>query len=193
MRKNWTPELVKHEVEVIAKQLGHFPSNTYLLSIGRNDLAVQITRHGGFIQMAAEIGIAREHSDSDTGWEGEREVMEKLVSLGHACEGPDGVRSPFDIMVDDVVRIDVKSAKYASYGACCGWFYRIGKYVQSDIIILHQLDTKDDYIFFWWEVAVSNMTISRSGGKYHAAKNAYWKIAQVRDAMIALRQKTTAP
>jgi len=187
MRKQWTDESFKAEVENVSKSLGHFPSVSELRHMGRNDLSVQITRRGGFLHVAAEIGAKRNHSDSDTGWDGEREVYDKLSLLGFSCEAPAGFRSPFDMVVDGSVRIDVKSAKYAEYGACKGWFYRIGKYVQSDIVVLHELDTKSDYVFFWWEVTATNMTISRGGGKYASAKGAYWKIGRVRDSIIEIQ------
>jgi hypothetical protein len=175
-KKKWTREMVLSEAKRIADSLGHFPSNEELRKMGRTDLSCKITKEGGYIAISNEIGAARKHSDSDTGWGGEANVRKALEDRSYVCEGPDGIKSPFDILVNGCVRVDVKSARYVEYGPCCGWFYRIGKYVQSDIVILHQNDTEDNYILFWWEVTASNMTISRSGGKYASCKNAYWKI-----------------
>lgn len=187
MRKQWTEAKVREEATEIAQQLGHFPSSTYLKEIGRNDLSCQIVRKGGFMKLAAELGFAREHSDSDTGWMGELEVIGTLKLRGFEVERADDLRSPYDMIADGCVRIDVKSASYAEYGPCRGWFYRIGKHVQADIVILHQLDEQQDYVFHWWEVTASNMTIARGGGKYCADRGAYSKIEHVRNSVRALR------
>lgn len=186
MRKQWTEETVRAEASAVARLLGHFPTNTYLRDTGRNDLASQITKAGGYVKLAAELGFARQHSDTDTGWQGEREVAEKLKRLGHEVTKPSGVKSPYDLLVDGAVRVDVKAANYAEYGPCRGWFYRIGKHVQADVIILHQLDRQGDYVFHWWEVTTTNMTIARDGGKYRAALGAYSKIEYVRNAVREL-------
>jgi hypothetical protein len=175
-RKTWTEELMKAEIRDVVETCGHFPSDSYLRSIGKGDLASQIQRKGGHVQIAAEMGLFRKESDSDVGWKGEVRLSKRLEAKGYEVAGNLGVKSPFDFIVNDVARVDVKSANYAEYGPCKGWFYRIGKYVQSDIVILHQLDTEDDYVFFWNEVTASNITISRSGGKYASFRNAYHKI-----------------
>jgi len=186
-KRKWNLESVKSEIREVSEILGHFPTNSYLRKNGRNDLACQITRRGGFSHLAAEMGIIRKESESDVGWKGEAQLADKLSSLGFQIEGARGVTSPYDILVNDSVRIDAKSANYAEYGACKGWFFRIGKYVQSDIVILHQMDTGDDYVFHWWEVNCTNITISRDGGKYAAFKNDYSKISNAVKAIKSLR------
>lgn len=168
--------MVVDESAQIARSLGHFPSSSELKALGRNDLMCQITRHGGFLKMSEEVGIARIPSDCDVGWKGEDNVRLRLLKLGYRVERREALKSPYDLIVDGFVRVDVKSANFAQYGACKGWFYRIGKHVQSDIIILHQLDGQIDYVFYWWEVTTTSMTICGNGGKYASAANAYDKI-----------------
>ena len=88
-------------------------------------------------------------------------------------------------MVNGTVRVDVKSAKYAEYGPCKGWFYRIGKVPQADVIALLQTDTGTVYWLPWYKCPTSNVTISRDGGKYAAFKDNWSVLRTVSD----LRQK----
>ena len=125
MRRMWTLDMVRSESEKIAKNLGHFPSSKELRVLGRNDLACQISRRGGFLKISDDIKIPRERSDSDTGWEGEFNVLKHLETLGFSCKTRKGTKCPFDMIVDDAVRVDVKSAPYCVYGYSKGWFYKI--------------------------------------------------------------------
>ena len=162
----WKDELLAQELKPICNGLGRFPTFAELRQLGRNDLGCAITRAGGLIPWAKKLGYDRIHSDSDFGWEGEKEVIEILNLKGFKAIKADTVKSPFDILVDDIVRIDVKTAKYTEYGASTGWFYRLGKTVQSDLVILYQIDTKEAIILPWNICPTSNITISVGGGKY---------------------------
>lgn len=115
---------------------------------------------------SSKLGISRRISDSDTGWKGEKNILDLLRNKGFHAERTSSKSAPFDILVDGIVRLDIKSANYAEYGNCRGWFYRLGKTPQSDLIVLHQLDTLDNYVLPWNHCPTSNMTISRDGGKY---------------------------
>lgn len=97
------------------------------------------------MQWAKRLGLKRRHSDSDTGWDGEIALTGKLRREGFSTVRETNVKSPHDLLVEGIVRIDVKSARYAEYGACRGWFYRIGKTPQADIIALYQIDEGDCY------------------------------------------------
>jgi len=174
MRKKpgtWTDELVRDELVGICAATGTFPSNSELEQLGRSDLANQITRRGGFVQWSNQMGYKRKPSDSDFGWHGERLCIEKLTKEGFLAEPTHEVRAPYDILVNKCIRVDVKSANYAEYGACRGWFYRIGKHSQSDFIMLYQVDTGDAYYIPWQVCPTTNVTISRDGGIYKDFKN----------------------
>lgn len=166
IRTMWTNESLETSILEIINGSGVMPSNSYLEHIGRCDVASQISRRGGFVFWAKKLGVKRESSDSDFGWAGEESVSKKLDSLGFETLRPNGVKCPYDILVDGIVRVDVKTAAFAAYGPCKGWFYRVGKHAQSDILILHQHDTGVDYVLPWWVCPSSNVTISRGGGKY---------------------------
>ena len=154
------------------RNTGKMPTNTFLRETSQNDLACQIVRHGGFAAWAERLGLKREHSDSDTGWTGEIEVQKALEAAGFKVERPTAVRWPFDLLVDEVVRVDVKSTRFTKYGPCAGWFYRVGKAPQADLLAFHQLDTGTTYWIPWNIAPHSNVTISKDGGKWANYRNA---------------------
>jgi hypothetical protein len=165
--------------------LGHFPSHGDLKEMGRYDLSNQITRRGGFLKWSDRLGIERRTSDSDTGWEGERAASERLQALGFRVTPRRGVKCPFDLLIDGVLRIDVKAARQQCYGDSRGWFYRIGKLPQADLVLLWQLDTGGFYAVPWFLCPTTNITISPTGGKYARFRN---NAGLIRD-MLALRQQ----
>lgn len=164
------------------------PSSNELRALGRNDLAGQISKKGGFPTWAARLGISRKHSDSDTGWDGEIALAESAAKNGFTVERMTGVKAPYDLVLDGVVRVDVKTARFAEYGPCRGWFYRVGKAIQADVLALYQLDTGACYFLPWSIGPTTNITISRSGGKYAAFKDRYDIIKKLAEQ----RKKETA-
>lgn len=155
------------------------PSNSELAALGRCDLANQIARRGGFPAWAARLGCERKQSDSDTGWNGEIALAAILEGRGFSVERMKAIKAPYDLRVNGVVRIDVKSANYAEYGACRGWFYRIGKEAQADVLALYQLDTTSVYFLPWCGCPKSNITIARDGGKYKAFRDCFYVISEL--------------
>lgn len=156
------------------RNTGLMPTNHYLIDTGQSDLANQISKKGGFLKWAQRLGLIRVHSDSDTGWDGENRVQKILESAGFQVERSMAVKWPFDLLVNKVLRIDVKSANFASYGSTKGWFYSIKKAPQADLIALHQLDTRETYWIPWYIIPQSNVTISRDGGKWARYKESLW-------------------
>jgi hypothetical protein len=186
-RKQWDDDRVKGAIHTVVAALGRFPSNSDLAEIGRGDLANQIRRRGGVLHWAERLGMQRQASDSDTGWRGEEAAATYLTEAGFKVTCRSGVKCPYDLLIDDCLRIDVKSARLACYHRCQGWFYRIGKYVQADVILLWQLDTGDFYALPWFVCPASSVTIAPTGGKYRAFRN---NVTLIRE-MAAMRQKET--
>ncbi len=183
-RTTWTDDRFQRELGEAIQVLTHFPSNSELRALGRLDLANQIARRGGFVSCANEFGVARLHSDSDTGWMGEKAAAAKLQELGFVIEKPAGVKCPFDLLVNAVLRVDVKAARLHSYRHSCGWFYRIGKHPPSDVILLWQLDTDEFYAVPWFACPHTNVTITRDGGRYAMYRNNTGLIRE----MVSLRE-----
>lgn len=186
-RRKWTAEDVISDAKAIATSLGYFPSVSELRVMGRNDLSVQITRHGGFIAIASEVGIPRKHSDSDTGWEGEVAARAILIEHGFSVTRSQEKKAPYDLLVDGCARCDVKTASYSEYGNVRGWFYRIGKVPTCDLILLYQADTRNCFLIPWHLVPTTNITISRDGGKYARFLNNWEILKSVIGAMKIIR------
>lgn len=167
----WTEEKIHAELLPICAGSGVFPSNSDLQKLGRTDLSNQVSRKGGFIHWSKRMGFKRKDSESDKGWGGEDECLKILINLGFRAVKAERLRAPYDILVDDCVRVDVKTAMFAEYGPCRGWFYRVGKIQTSDLLMLFQGDTKDAYYVPWTVCPETNITIARDGGKYKAFKN----------------------
>jgi hypothetical protein len=170
-RIQWNEALIASELMEVIKSIGKFPSNSILIGLGRCDLANQISKKGGFVSWAKRLGMDREESDSDFGWNGE-EIFKKMCdSRGIECLlTRSTVKSPYDAILMGTLRVDVKSANFTQYGASMGWFYRIGKHLQSDVVALLQVDFQKVVFLPWWICPNSNVTISRDSGKY---KNFY--------------------
>jgi hypothetical protein len=170
-RRRWTDEVFESEIRNVASALGRFPTVSELAAMKRRDLSSEITRRGGFTRCAQAFGLTRIESDSDTGWEGERAAAQRLTELGFQVAVPGAVKCPFDMLIDQVLRVDVKSARLCRYQHSVGWFYRIAKYPQADLILLWQLDEAGYYALPWYVCPRTNITISRDGGKYAAFRN----------------------
>lgn len=169
-RKRWSEEDIAVALVEIHARIGRMPSHTYLKEVGRGDLSNQICKRGGFLAWADRLGFKREHSDSDTGWDGEKAV-ENWLRKHFKVERQGPVKWPFDLLVDGVLRIDVKAARFATYGHCSGWFYRIGKAPQADLLALHQLDEGSTFFIPWTIAPHTNITISRGGGRWARFEN----------------------
>lgn len=177
-RSKWTDSKIENDLREITVSLGHFPSDPDLQKMGRGDLSNAVNKRGGIISWSERLGLPRVHSDSDTGWDGEKAVQTILESKGFGIERSSAVKAPYDLLINGNVRCDVKTAKQATYNLNTGkpwsaWFYRIGKAVQSDIVILYRSDLNDCFVLPWKEVGTTNITISPSSPKYGKFKDRF--------------------
>src|SRR5690242_3671320 len=108
MRTQWTDELIEKDLREMSANLGHFPSALDMRQLKRNDLACIVSKRGGFLHWSERIGVARRESDSDFGWQGEEAFCVLLRAQGIKAERQQDVKSPFDILTDDIMRVDVK-------------------------------------------------------------------------------------
>ena len=182
MRTKWTDDMVLVELSKVCSGIGRMVTNTELRELGRNDLACQIVKRGGYESFTKRLGYDMVASDSHFWWQGEKAVSEKLTSLGYTVERMPEKRAPFDMIVNGLVRVDVKTANYANYGYSIGWFYRIDKICPADVVILHQFDTGDMYLIPWNKCQTSNITITKTGKTYEEYRNNYGIIDKLVDA-----------
>ncbi len=165
MKTQWTDEKLRDELLQIAPAFGSMPTVSHLKEIGRSDVTNQISKRGGWRKWSAAIGFPMKQSDTLTGWEAEDMVQHWLVSLGYTAE-KQTTRAHFDFLLNGCIRIDVKGARFAKYGASSGWFYRMGKQITADVVICARMDRNDFYVFPWFRTPSTNLTIT-STGKAH--------------------------
>lgn len=166
----WDEEKIILEIQSLREIPGFFFSSSYLRKINRNDILCAITRNGGFYKFSKLLKLPLAKSDTSFGWEGEREITDILLKKGYDVQ-KQNTKHPFDLLIDKLLRIDVKTARKATYGESTGWFYRIGKSISADLIITYQFDTKDFYLLPWFVCPTTNITISSDGGIYKKYKN----------------------
>ena len=186
MRTRWNEQLIEERLRSVIASTGVFPTVSYLKETGQHDLSNQISKKGGFIEWSKRLGVNRAHYDCDTGWDGEDSVAVLLESKGFKVGRRESVKWPFDLLVNDVLRVDVKTAKFATYGHCSGWFYRTGKAPQADVVVLHQSDTGRVYFLPWYITPFSNITIT-NGGEYSKFADNYNLVSK----MISIREIET--
>jgi hypothetical protein len=151
------------------------------------------TRSGGLLAWSKKLGISRlANSDSDKGWAGERIVATRLMQRGYRVDKPQAVKHPYDLLVDGILRVDVKTANLATYrtpggGRCTGWFYRIGKVPTTDLVALLQKDIGNIYFIPWDACPHGNITITENG-KYSEYRNRFGIVRSYVDALKQLRK-----
>lgn len=180
MRRSWTQEQVDEEAKAIAGTIGRFPTNAQLREMGRGDLSDQISRRGGFRETAKRLGIDSVVSDSDTGWAGEHMFCEIARAAGFKAEIAGGVKYPFDVLLNDHVRIDVKSTGGADYVGSKCWYFRIGKVPTCDFVVLLKTDSRDFYAVPWMVCPHTNVSIGHTS-IYDKYKNDWSRIRKLLD------------
>jgi len=105
--KSWSDELIEFELRWQAKTLGRMPTANELRRIGRMDLAMAVSRSGGFRSWAGRIGVELKGTETHRGNSVEDAMVGHLEKLGFRVDRQ-STRAPFDLLVDGV-KVDVKS------------------------------------------------------------------------------------
>lgn len=164
--RKWTDDDVRKELRAIANSTNVMPTANELRCAGRNDLAMQISRRGGFVHWAKQLGLATRNSQTSMGQRWEDHVCSLLKQHGHSVERQT-TKARFDILVDDRVRVNVKSAHWNTYGACKGFFFGIGDtWASCDLFALVPIESDDRLPRVLWvpwhEARQQTIALSRS-------------------------------
>lgn len=117
-RTKWTNEKIKLEIERVVKLMeensgvrGYMPTadNTAHYT-GSYSLSNAISRSGGYRHWADKLGLEYQDSTYDMGYNYEKLAYEKLVSMGYEVEFM-SQGYPYDLLVNGVLKIDVKSCR----------------------------------------------------------------------------------
>lgn len=138
MIRKWNDQNIKENLMEVAQILGinRMPSVSELRAIGRGDLCNIVCKTGGFKLWASKMGWELKTSDTQFGQAYEEYVATKLASLGHTCELT-GTKHPYDIYVDDCVKIDVKASRITKIRGYEAFSFRLNKTIPTcDIYFL---------------------------------------------------------
>ncbi|ADL53239.1 hypothetical protein [Clostridium cellulovorans] len=108
----WTKEKIYDEVRKVMKALdiNRMPSDKECtLATKSHGLGIAISRNGGFKGIAEEMNLKQSDSESKTGFDAEMMIKELLENKGYRVEKM-SARHPYDLLVNDNIKIDVKAA-----------------------------------------------------------------------------------
>jgi hypothetical protein len=109
-------------------------------------LACAISKTGGFKYWADKLGLPQGHSETKVAKQIESEVARILERYGFYTELT-STKYPYDILVNDCVKVDVKSANTSYVRGYPVHAYRLAKEKQTcDFYIFREIDTHITYI-----------------------------------------------
>lgn len=142
--RRWTDDDVKREIKNVMECLciNRMPSRRECESVcGNTALTNKISkRPGGWYGLAHELGLQVKSSDTQTGKTNESVVEKLLIEKGFSVTKM-SQNFPYDLLVDECVKIDVKSSKL--YRGTQGNFYSFNlekRYATCDVYVLLTLD-----------------------------------------------------
>ena len=110
----WTDELIEQEIlKVVDKlKLDHFPTHTEITqALGNKGLASKISKHKGTVYWAEKLGLPLRYSETSFGNKYEIEAINDIFDNTGLHSIQTSSRHPYDLLVDNFVKIDVKVAK----------------------------------------------------------------------------------
>lgn len=145
----WNEELITTKLTDIANTFtpARMPSNREVIELtGGYALSSAIQKRGGFEHWANKLGLEQKHSETKTGIEYERKIAEILRKNGHSVQTTT-IKHPYDLLVDDCVKVDVKVANTSLIKGSKIHAYRIAKRQHTcDFYICCELDTDGIYV-----------------------------------------------
>ena len=141
----------KFSEEWIIKEIGkvqqvlnikHMPSRSECKAVTKSTSLINlIVRTGGFRFWANRLGLQIKISETEIGYAYEVETQKQLKKMGYKAELTP-VRFPYDILVDDVTKIDVKASNlyHCPNGKSWYTFNLEAIFPKSDFLVAYCLD-----------------------------------------------------
>lgn len=148
---NWTENLIKENIMSVVKilNISHMPTRSEIRGVTGNDaLTNKISKTDGYYGWAEKLNLPIKNNDTLTGKLGEKMAAELLKSRGYEVLQM-SQNYPFDLLVNQSVKIDVKYANL--YHGDKGSFYSYGlakKYPTCDIYLLISSDDENKQAIF---------------------------------------------
>lgn len=110
----WTDELIEQKIKEVVKKLNldHFPTHTEIVkALGSKGLASKISKHKGTVYWAEKLGLPLKYSETTFGNKFEIEAISDIFENTGLHSVQTSSRHPYDLIVDNSVKIDVKVSK----------------------------------------------------------------------------------
>jgi len=109
----WSDSLIEEEIYKIVEDMGtpHMPSTSELNKmVGNYSLSNAIAKHGGFNYWAIKLNLPQKFSETKLGIEFEEICKNQLKDRGYNSVELTPIKFPYDILIDNSLKIDVKCA-----------------------------------------------------------------------------------
>lgn len=171
----WTDEAIEKGILTVVTKLGldRMPSQQEVNRFyGDYCLTNAVSKKVGWYTLAQRIGLPIKDSETYFGKKQEQLVQEELISRGYEVRRmPQNF--PYDLLIDDSVKIDVKSSRL--YKGCAGRFYSFNlekPFCTCDIYVMRLLDDtsslKDTLIIPSKDIPTNTqVSVGESTSKYY--------------------------
>lgn len=184
--KEWNDEKIEKAIKEVMKlaKIETFPTHSLMDKVtGNTSLSNVISKHGGTAYWAKKLNLETLRCESKFGYEFECECMNLLISkFGYDCELTK-VRYPYDVIVNNNIKIDVKSSHLYSCRNGCFYTFNLEKEKPTcDIFVCYCV--KDEQIAKVYVIpscvtsGKTQLSIGENHSKYDTYKND-WHIVEV--------------
>lgn len=111
---DWTDELIEQKIMEVVNtlQIDHFPTHTEIIKVlGNKGLAAKISKHKGTVYWAEKLGLPLKYSETSFGNKFEVEAISDIFENTGLHSVQTSSRHPYDLIVDNSVKVDVKVSK----------------------------------------------------------------------------------
>lgn len=139
----WTKEKIVEQINEMISSTGlnRMPTNSEVIAyFGNHKLSNAISKRKMWKPLAEELGLKVKESETYFGKRHEEVASEQLIELGYEVRRmPQNF--PYDLLVDDLLKVDVKSSKL--YRGKYGNFYSVNidkPYATCDVYMIYLIE-----------------------------------------------------
>ena len=181
----WNYNNIKAELMNVinALNINRMPSSSEIKLVMKDySLVNAIRRHGGSTWWSYHLDIPQRECETRTGYAGEIKIKALLESKGYEVKKM-SVKHPYDLLVNDNIKIDVKSAhKYNSNKGWSSYSFNLEKSNPTcDIYVIWCMDDDKVLVIPSKFLKQNQLCITDKGSKYDVYKNRWDYISQYND------------
>lgn len=147
--EKWSEDIILEKIKELVEYTGQktMPTHSEMFDyFGNTKLSNAISKRQGTAYYANKLGLKIKNSESNFGFEMEMVCISQIQEkLGIACEKT-RARHPYDILVGNSVKIDVKASKiFDNYGRAKYYTFNIEKQHQTcDLFVFYCIGEKGE-------------------------------------------------